>query len=456
MNEIGVFIQQKRLARNLSLRALARECGVSHVTLSAWEKGTHQPRLSELEAVFDTLRVSEAQRRQALALMDAPRAVIRLRREIVENTPELTDLAAAMPGTGDLLRGMRLRRGICREEVAQALGLSVSTLSRWERSEMRPSVENLHQLCFLLHAQEDEIVALTCGLPSVHEKEDRPSPEAVEREFTRLWDANPQAEALRRVSFLSLISRLWRLALRDETYRKMLAYCCDWQSHNLHAAGSYAESREWAQKTLELEGWLSSEHYCRASILHIHTTHVLSAQPNPRRAIQLFESWLDVTDDVAFQGWMMSEIADCLQMLGRGEEALALGEKACHNIEKCDDVREVHIRNYALARLYLKNGRAQEALDRTMQQPLPGFYPALEARDALLEAEILLRLDRHSEAYARLETAYQIIETRGNSTLRFHADALADQFQWDTPVPDAPYARDLPVITQEPESHSRI
>jgi transcriptional regulator with XRE-family HTH domain len=72
--QLGTLLQEWRRHRRLSLCALAAQAGLSKGTLSGWEQGRHQPRLPELEALFRALEVTLPQQREALALIDAPRA----------------------------------------------------------------------------------------------------------------------------------------------------------------------------------------------------------------------------------------------------------------------------------------------------------------------------------------------------------------------------------------------
>src|SRR5437667_467744 len=53
------------------------------------------------------------------------------------------------PEAGHLIRGFRLQIGLTGEELAHALGISFSTVSRWENGRMKPSRlawQGLHQL----------------------------------------------------------------------------------------------------------------------------------------------------------------------------------------------------------------------------------------------------------------------------------------------------------------------
>ena len=153
-SSIGNFIKAWRKAKKFTGKNLAHQAGISRTTLSRWEAGQTQPRMTELEAVLLVLEVSPAQRLEALSHMEAPRA-IKLLREVG---------GEACPVRGDLLRIMRLRRGWTQQETAKRTGIAQSTLARWERTEDWPSAERLQLLCHALYANEAELAALSCSL----------------------------------------------------------------------------------------------------------------------------------------------------------------------------------------------------------------------------------------------------------------------------------------------------
>src|SRR5262249_17615781 len=120
----GDYLRQLRQSRRLTLAELSATAGVSVRTLSRWETGAFQPRLAELEAALRALGGDRAQWERALSLVEAPRAIARLREEAQKRKADLVGLAGHAPTTGDLLRAMRLRRGRTLEQVAAGLGVA--------------------------------------------------------------------------------------------------------------------------------------------------------------------------------------------------------------------------------------------------------------------------------------------------------------------------------------------
>src|SRR5262249_47243270 len=148
--QLGEFLRQLRRSRRLTLSQLGATAGVSLNTLSRWETGAFQPRLAELEAALRALGAAPAQWERALSLMEAPRAVARLREEAQERQADLVELAGHAPTFGDLLRAMRLRRRMTVEQVATGLGVAPRSVRRWEGSEALLPAERLDDLCRLL------------------------------------------------------------------------------------------------------------------------------------------------------------------------------------------------------------------------------------------------------------------------------------------------------------------
>ena len=133
---------------------------VHRSTVSRWERGAHEPSRFELDALLAALHASPEEGAEALQAVQAPRAQERRRKETIL-PPFAQDMGS--PVGGDLLRAMRRRQGKTQEEVARAIGVQRTTLTRWERSETWPDASQLHALCFALNAHPMETAALTVG-----------------------------------------------------------------------------------------------------------------------------------------------------------------------------------------------------------------------------------------------------------------------------------------------------
>ena len=162
----------------------AQQAGIHRATLDRWEKGRAQPYLPELTALLSALDASEPQKRQALGLMDSPRAARQARSEIAQIAEQSG--MGSLPNGGDLLCALRMRRGLSLEEAALRLQISGRTLRRWEKMEAWPSLGQLHRLCYALEAHEEEIVALTVGRFSQKPRLKKNSLEAMQERLAEL------------------------------------------------------------------------------------------------------------------------------------------------------------------------------------------------------------------------------------------------------------------------------
>lgn len=83
----------------------------------------------------------------------------------------MTDFASTLEGVGPRLRALRLERGATLTEIAERTGISVSTLSRLESGQRKPTLELLLPLARVHQVPLDELVdAPELGDPRVHAK----------------------------------------------------------------------------------------------------------------------------------------------------------------------------------------------------------------------------------------------------------------------------------------------
>jgi transcriptional regulator with XRE-family HTH domain len=155
------LLRTLRRGRHLTIDQAAHQAGIHRATLDRWEKGRVQPRLPELRVLLGALGASPQHRRQALTLVDAPRAQALVRLDRARSAERAG--FGPLPHGGDLLRAMRLRRGWSLGEIAAHLGVTSMTIRRWEAMETWPSAQQLHRLCYALEAKVEEMLALTCG-----------------------------------------------------------------------------------------------------------------------------------------------------------------------------------------------------------------------------------------------------------------------------------------------------
>lgn len=62
---------------------------------------------------------------------------------------------------GQAIKAARKTTGLKQTELAQYLGVSVSSVRKWEQGRVRPTAEAIERLCQLLKTSEKLVVSLT-------------------------------------------------------------------------------------------------------------------------------------------------------------------------------------------------------------------------------------------------------------------------------------------------------
>lgn len=427
-----------RHRRGFSVRHLARQAGLSHDAVGAWERGERLPHLPELEAALTALGAEPAERCRIIALVPAPRAVRHARETAAGGW---SGGVVPMPGGGNLLRAMRGRRGLTQAEAAKATGISQGRLACWERSENWPTVERLHRLCFVLGASADEVAALTggCGaLPAWAEAEDaeawsyrgQASPDdPLGRLIRRVYF---QADALRDLRSLSLAQALWLRARDNEALRSHLHDAYAYRARALMEEGRFAEVAAYADRTWELvrQGHGRS-HFWTWSVIASATVlrrGGAGRQPRPAAAAALLASLAPQAQPRENQAWMLSELAQALVEAGQADEAIRVCIQALEMAEQDAIPQEVLFRRRDHAVLLTALGRYGEALDVLETASGLSCYGADPiVRHHLLAAACHLGLKNAGSAQECLTPALILIErhgTPGLARLRPQADAL--------------------------------
>lgn len=208
---LGAMLTALRKARKLSQAQAAQAAQISRVTLTRWETNVQTPRLADLNLLLTALNATPAQKRQALQLLESPEAR-KHTQALVAQISERKGLPE-MPHGGMLLGAMRSRCGWSLEEAAERIGVTSRTLRRWEKGEVWPATDQLHALCYVLGAQEEELTALTVGQFSLTEKPSALTEEDIRAQFQQisLTREFPSEYALAELRYLNLMSSAWLL-----------------------------------------------------------------------------------------------------------------------------------------------------------------------------------------------------------------------------------------------------
>lgn len=387
------------------MNRLAMRAQISQSTISRWEAGRFAPSMDELESVLGQLDASDEERSYTLRLINAPRAVARLRTLHSSST-------SSPPFSGDLLRAMRLRKGWTLEQAAHASGIAVDILSRWEKSERQPSNDQLHALCYALNAHEEEIMALTVGgvhLPSPFIHSSEPPDDLVEMQVGE-FQKQPFEEqnALFDLFSLALESYVLSLPSRSE-FRQALAKAHAFRAQGLTHRGRIAEAERYAYRVLngieieKADAWLLA--------WAIHTiakgAAVIGKNPKPLQGVQVLQDWLPaVRRWNTAEEWFYWNISEYLMETGHLEEALKVGQQVmelhqAYGYMGTDD-------KLAYARLLTAAGQPEKALEYLPYRR--HHLPLQQAYDAFAWAETLLALGKEEEAKSKLKFAEQMVQ----------------------------------------------
>ena len=241
-----------RTGKRLTMEQAAQRAGIHRATLDRWEKGRAQPYLLELTSLLAALDASETQKRQALSLMNAPRAA----RQIRQETTQIAEQSGigSLPHGGDLLRAMRMRRGLSLDETALQIQISGGTLRRWEKMEVWPSLEQLHRLCYALQAHEEEIVALTVGRFSQKPRIEKVSLDLLQERLAGIMALEHRQGnySLLELALLQLEADAWPLALRSASGKQLLIEIYSFHAQRLSMRERLTEANAVAERAMEL------------------------------------------------------------------------------------------------------------------------------------------------------------------------------------------------------------
>ena len=89
---------------------------------------------------------------------------------------------------GNSLYQARKRGGLSQEEVAEKLGVSRQTISKWETDETLPDIRQSKRLALLYHLSLDELIDFDLDVQEVQEAIERTSDKVTDKiDWTRAW-----------------------------------------------------------------------------------------------------------------------------------------------------------------------------------------------------------------------------------------------------------------------------
>jgi len=430
METLPGLLREWRTARDLSLGALALKAGVSKATLSRWEAGVCQPNIPELEAVLDALCAAPEQRFRALSLLAAPRAVRRVR-ELAGGIPE------GPPVAGDLLRAMRLRRGLSSEQAAALIGVESSTVSRWERSEAWPAPDRLHALCFALGAREEEVAALSCGVFRPPDEREEPPvehlPELAKETYRRALSGQGW---LMDLEFLTLLRKAWLPALRHAVGRRARADILASYAASLEALGRSAEARQYSWAVLETAR--QAPRGLRPGLGGIEAALACVGGSDPSRltrpaavqqAVKLNEEWLSFSQEPLWEFFRWRQMAGYLAAgpCPDSDAADEAARRALSAAERMGTGPYYRMGSMTRALVLLRTGRAREAI--ACLTPPADKVTVSAFGETALWTEVLTAAGEREEAHTWLNRLSALADRLDYPHLRRRVDRLAEQHQ---------------------------
>ena len=89
---------------------------------------------------------------------------------------------------GNNLFNARKKSGLSQEEVAEKLGVSRQTISKWEMGETLPDIRQSKKLSLLYHLSLDELIDFDLDVQEIQEVIDKTSEEVQNKmDWTKVW-----------------------------------------------------------------------------------------------------------------------------------------------------------------------------------------------------------------------------------------------------------------------------
>lgn len=439
-NPFGSLLREWRLTRKVSQETLARQAGVAVRTLRYWEAGETLPGTAELECVLSALQVNTSEKRLAYSLIPRPRthrldkALLRQSNDsgANSNSNRSNGHTITLPHSGDLIRAMRLRAGKTQTELATELGITPTTLIRWETLRTFPTGENLSRLCLLLSASPEETEALATRYLTPPDMIRGNDIDLLTADFSAFQELINRQSPLVDLHALALIRRLSILAEQSPEAYTLLARTKQAYSnvlflkHNISEAKSYAEQaiqifvsirqfdKHWAHSINLLSNFVGKHSLTESG-------DRFASRPVGRARFILRHLKVESPGLVKMQ--LYCDLALYFSLEGRTEEATRTMQEAealYHSLPEIEPV--YHYYTLSHARVLFNQGtleRATSCFEKVIAlNPLNPFY-------RLYQAETLLSMGERDMAIATFDQALKLVENSTYHLMRERVYAFA-------------------------------
>lgn len=285
------------------------------------------------------------------------------------------------------------------------LGVSQATLARWETGRVCPATSVLHKLCFLVHANEEELLALTRGtfFLSGRAEEMPPDLETLEQGLAcverKLLD--PSCYGMGDLFYLSLEARALPLASRIPAARLLLARILISHAKYLSQRCQPSEAGRIAVQALALIP-KGSDPFLNSLRLRAEGYYAVWRYPLAEHASYL-KPWLQRPLEVRERTWLMGQMAASLIEQRVIDDALTLEKQAMALTLERGDPSTILSRQNNYAETLLEVGRPAEAIE--LFQFSDGMTPAMRLRTKLSLTEAYLANRNPSRAQDSLADA---------------------------------------------------
>lgn len=235
MSGIHEEIKQVRLASGRSLRQQAIVGRVHHSTLSRWESGASTPSQTALS--------------EYLAALDVPPDGLKRLQEALGSRQGAQD-GLGRPSAGELLRAARHSAGILQADLAQQIGVTQGTISKWESGAKCPDEHHVPLLASALGVARNEMIEICtpglvwCGFDimdladCVHSYSQHWQACAIyDRKDGELWN-------------LAITQRLLELSRQDSDALRPLGWCYASAAYWMLVRGRYDDVQKQAKQAI--------------------------------------------------------------------------------------------------------------------------------------------------------------------------------------------------------------
>jgi transcriptional regulator with XRE-family HTH domain len=363
---LGTLLRQLRRQRRLTQEGLATRAQVTARTLRYWEADQQQPRETELESVLQAVGATVQERAQILSLL-TDRMSVRLARNSRPTTDVASGVLGSLPGTGDLLRAMWLRRGYTQDQLAAELGVSRTTIIRWEAMRTLPSAEDVMRLGTALNAATEEIAVLSSGRLLPSNWPPQLSLEQCIEQYEFLCKINSEHFALWPVFELYALALKRQLRLLFGQEREALRLLAKVElAHSgwlfLRGRSAEAYAGEWRALNLVRDQFTPEEFWLR--LLNLLAAHVAIGERGAENGIKMLYPWLRLLPG-SLHPELLCDLAYYAARAGHPEAADRLLKRAHHSFW-CDhgvDPNRAWYYRMTKARVLLRDGQPIEALE---------------------------------------------------------------------------------------------